>query len=161
MKSIQDWDKVRQEFTDCQKSNRGVVFFATADEAGTPNITPIGSLFLGEDCSGVFCNHFPVTLNRNIEENNRVCVIALNNSNGTWLKALFKGRFSKCPGIKLYGRISPKRELTPKEQSRWQQVIRPMRFFKGYDLIWKDIRQGSDIVFDAFEYLKLGQMRVA
>ncbi|MBU1340763.1 MAG: pyridoxamine 5'-phosphate oxidase family protein [Proteobacteria bacterium] len=153
-----NWDKLRKDFIHCQKSSFGGVKIATVDAKGNPNITPIGSLFLLSDQKGFFCNRFPVNLNKNLETNNSVCIIALNSSKLFWLKSLVKGKFSTCPGLKLYGQVGEKRDISASEKLRWEKMVRPFRVFKGYDLLWKDMKFVSDISFDSFEYIKAGKM---
>lgn len=152
------WEHLKKEFTHCQKTSNGLVKIATVDAESNPNITPIGSLFLLSDNKGFFCNRFPVNLNNNIKNNNRVCVIALNNSKLFWLKSLYKGKFTDCPGLKLYGQVSRKRGITPVEKIKWEKMVRPFRWSKGYGILWKDMAYVSDILFDAFEYIKAGEM---
>ncbi len=160
-KEIQDdWNQIKRDFINCQKTSSGLVQVGSVSEDGQPNLTPIGSMFLGEDKNAFFCNRFPQNLNRNIQTNSRVCVIAMNSSKWFWLKSLFKGRFPTCPGIKLYGRVKEKRGILPKEKATWERMVKPFRFFKGYDLLWKDMTHVSDIVFDAYEYLNTGKMEV-
>lgn len=153
-----NWEKLRNDFIQCQKSSMGGVKIATVDQYGNPNITPIGSLFLLPGQKGFFCNRFPVNLNKNLKTNNRVCIISLNTSKWFWLKSLYKGRFSTCPGIKLYGSVDKKRDISPDEKTQWEKMVRPFRFLKGHGLLWRDMKFVSDISFDAFEYIKAGEM---
>ncbi len=153
-----NWDTLKKDFIGCQKSSQGLVQIASVDEKGIPNMTPIGSLFLGENKQAFFCNRFPQNLNQNLKTNNQICAIAMNGSNWFWLKSLFKGKFDNCPGIKLYGRISRKRKIEPEEKEKWERQVRTFRFLKGYDLLWKDMMYASDIHFESFEYLNAGKM---
>jgi uncharacterized pyridoxamine 5'-phosphate oxidase family protein len=153
-----NWEKIKKDFSGCRQTTMGVVQIASVDQNGVPNMTPIGSLFLTGECQGFFCNRFPENLNKNIESNDRVCIIAMNTSKWFWLKSLFNGRFSTCPGIKLFGRISRRRPILEHEKTRWEKQIRPFRFLKGYDRLWKNMQYVSDIRFDAYEYLKAGEM---
>lgn len=158
MKITDNWEPIKRDFIQCQKSSMGVVQIASVDEEGTPNMTPIGSLFLGEQQQAYFCNRFPKNLNRNLEKNNHICAIAMNGSKWFWMKSLFTGRFATCPGVKLYGRISPRRPITRPEKEQWERMVRPFRFMKGYGLLWKDMAYASDIRFDGYEYLEAGEM---
>ena len=155
-----NWDSLRKDFLHCQKTASGLVQIASVDENGLPNLTPIGSLFLGEHKQAFFCNRFPVNLNKNIRTNDRVCVIAMNSSKIFWLKSLFKGGFSSCPGIKLFGRVTERRKIRPEEKAKWERMVKPFRRLKGYDILWKDMAHASEIEFDAFEYLNTGGMKV-
>ncbi len=158
LKIEHNWETVKKNFIACQKSSMGVVQIASVDEEGIPNMTPIGSLFLKKERTAFFCNRFPENLNQNLKNNDRICVIAMNSSKWFWMKSLFKGRFVTCPGIKLFGRVSPKRELKKDERAQWERMVKPFQFFKGYHLLWKDMSHASDIVFEDYEYLKAGKM---
>ena len=153
-----NWDSLRKDFLRCQKSSGGVVQIASVDQNGTPNMTPIGSLFLGKNSQAFFCNRFPRNLNENLKTNDQVCVIAMNGSKWFWMKSLFKGQFATCPGIKLYGRISQRRKIAKEEKEKWENLVKPFRFLKGHALLWKDMAYASDIQFDSYEYLKAGEM---
>lgn len=153
-----NWDAVKKDFLNCQKTSMGTVQIASVDPEGVPNMTPIGSLFLGKNGHAFFCNRFPKNLNRNLETNDHVCVIAMNASKKFWMKSLFKGRFEGCPGIKLFGRVSPRRHISEQEKNKWERLVKPYRLLKGYNLLWKDMTHASDIQFEAFEYLKAGKM---
>lgn len=153
-----NWNTLKKDFLRCQKSSGGVIQVASVDQKGIPNMTPIGSLFLIEDSQAFFCNRFPKNLNENLETNDKICVIAMNGSKWFWMKSLFKGKFKTCPGIKLYGRISRRREISPAEKLRWENLVKPFRFLKGHALLWKDMAYASDIQFDSYEYLKAGKM---
>lgn len=158
-KEITDnWETLRRDFLHCQKTSSGLVQIASVSKNGLPNLTPIGSLFLRGNKSAFFCNRFPSNLNKNIRTDNRICVIAMNTSKLFWLKSLFRGCFSSCPGIKLFGRLQEKRTIHPKEKEQWERAVKPFRRLKGYDLLWKDMTHASDIEFEAYEYLNTGKM---
>ncbi len=153
-----NWATLKKDFLRCQKSSGGVVQIASVDQGGVPNMTPIGSLFLIENSQAFFCNRFPQNLNENLKTNDQICVIVMNGSKWFWMKSLFKGKFTTCPGIKLYGRISRRREISQVEKLKWENLVKPFRFLKGHALLWKDMAYASDIKFNSFEYLKAGEM---
>ena len=153
-----NWMTLKKDFLRCQKSSGGIVQIASVDQEGVPNMTPIGSFFLGKEGQAFFCNRFPQNLNENLKTNSQICVIAMNGSKWFWMKSLFKGKFASCPGIKLYGQISRRRKIKTAEKEKWEKLVRPFRFLKGYDLLWKDMSHVSDIHFNSFEYLKAGKM---
>ena len=71
---------------------------------GIPNITPIGSVFLKECQTGFFFDSYTSALANNLEQNDNVCVMAVNTNKLYWIKSFFKGRFLSEPGVRLYGK---------------------------------------------------------
>lgn len=132
---------------------------ATVGEDGTPNVAPIGSLCLRDDGTGFYFEVFVNQTTKNIVHNPRICVALANGSRWFWLKSLFLGRFVSPPGVKLYGKVvGEKREATPEEIQIFRKRLRQFRFFKGYDLLWRDFDSVRDVEFDRCEPINLGQM---
>ncbi len=100
----------------------------------------------------------PRNLARNLKKDERVCIMAVDF--GAWytLKGLFRGRFDRWPGIRLYGTVGPNRRALPEELNRWLVRVKRFKKFKGYDLLWKDIRTVRDIYFTDFQPVHLGPM---
>jgi hypothetical protein len=132
--------------------------FATVDPDGRPHIAPYASLVFNDDCTGYYSDVFPQRMARNLKKDERVCIMAVDF--GAWytLKGLFRGRFDRWPGIRLYGTVGPNRRALPEELDRWLVRVKRFKKFKGYDLIWKDIRTVRDIYFTDFEPVHLGPM---
>ena len=74
------------------------------------------------------------------------------------MKSLFKGRFSAFPAIRLYGQIGEKRPAKEEEIALFRRRIKPLRRFKGYNLMWDDFKYARDIQFDSYEPVFVGEM---
>ena len=95
---------------------------------------------------------------KNLETNKHVCVLAANSSRGFWLRSLLKGRFSAVPAIRLYGQIGEKRQANEEEIALFRRRIRPLKRFKGYNLLWGDFKYARGIQFDSYEPVFAGEM---
>jgi uncharacterized protein len=153
----QTWEEIRTLFKNTFKSSFHFSF-ATVDNQGNPHITPIGSLFLRKDFTGFYLERFLSKLPKNLEKNQRVCILAANSSRGFWLKSLFKGRFTAFPAVRLYGQIGEKRLAKEEEIVLFRRRIKPLRRFKGYNLMWDDFKSARDIQFDSYEPVFAGEM---
>ena len=151
------WKLIRRTVNHALKTNRFCAV-ATINADGSPRISPIGSLFLGETGKGIYFERFPKEMRENLERDQRICVLAVSGGFGYWCRALFRGRFDSPPGLRLMGRAGVRRPATPKEMEQWQQRVRPFRRFKGYRLLWTDMRFVRDVTFDNFDPLRLGPM---
>jgi hypothetical protein len=131
---------------------------ATVNPDGSPHVTPIGSLLLMEPGKAVYFEKFPERLRANCDRDPRVCLLI--QSGGLWpmLKALFLGRFEAPPGLRLSGRVGPRRQASQEEVRRWRKRIRFFRGLKGYNRLWRNMDIVRDITFDSFEPLRLGVM---
>ena len=137
------WEEIRTLFKDAFKSSF-YFSFATVDDQGNPHVTPIGSLFLRKDFTGFYLERFLSKLPKNLKKNQHVCILAANSSRGFWLKSLFKGKFTTFPAIRLYGQIGEKRQATEEEIALFRKRIKPLRRFKGYNLLWGDFKYARD-----------------
>jgi hypothetical protein len=150
------WPEIRKIF---RKANVCLVASVSAD--GFPHMTPIGSLYLRDDLTGYYLERFPQGLRSNLDHCDRVEVIALDRSAGTWFGALLRGRFETLPAMRLRGHAGPRRPATEDEQDRWQRRVRRLRFTKGHGLLWSGMTHARDIRFDAFDPIRLGAMTEA
>jgi hypothetical protein len=151
------WERIRKVFRDAFRSSLHYAV-ATVNEDGTPHITPIGSIVLQDGNRGFYCEEYPRKLPRNLKVNQRVCILAVNSSKWYWVKSLFLGKFSSPPGVRLMGRAGERRKATDEEMGAWLRRIRPLRWFKGYDLLWSNMHYIREITFDAFEPIQSGKM---
>lgn len=156
----QDWKAIKKLFARSFTSSFHYAI-ASVDRNGEPHVTPIGSLILREPGHGFYFEEFPRQLPSNLENNKQVCVLAVNSGTWFWLRALFGGRFVTAPSIRLYGTAGELRAATAEETGLWQRRINPLRWSKGYALIWKDMKMVRDIHFTRVEPVSIGEMTQA
>jgi len=132
---------------------------ATIGTDGEPHISPIGSLFLTEPGKGYYFEEYLPVMRKNLEKDGRICVMAVNAGMFFWLSSLRKGRFASMPGIRLYGRVAAKRrEATEEELHQWFSVIKKLKHFRGYDLLWGNMKYVRDVEFYSMGQLTVGKM---
>ena len=151
------WKTIRELFKSAFNTT-GHFSLATINPDGSPHITPIGSVVLRDDKTGFYCERFSRNIPTNLQSNPRVCVMAVNAGKWFWLRSLFRGRFNSPPGVRLMGRAGERRKGTDQELAQWQKRIKPLKKFKGYDLLWKNMTDVRDIYFDGFEPIEAGVM---
>lgn len=151
------WQTIRKVVNRALKSHR-FCSVATVGPDGFPHVAPIGSLMLGEAGTAVYFEQFVKSTRANLERDERICVLAVAGGFGSWLKALFWGRFDEPSGVRLIGRAGARRRATDREMKQWLARIRPFRGLKGYNLLWKDMRYVREVTFETFEPLRLGAM---
>jgi len=151
------WRTIRKVANRCLEQT-SYCAIATVNEDGSPRVSPIGSLILGEAGKGFYFDKFTKGMTQNLDRDPRICVLAV--SVGFWpmLKALFRGRFGEPPGLRLMGRVGAKRKATAAELEQFRKKVKAFRGLKGYDLLWSDMRYVRDVTFDAFEPINLGAM---
>lgn len=152
-----DWQEIVLVFKEAQASSRHCAI-ATVREDGAPHMTPIGSLFLRDDLTGYYFEEYSRGIPRDLERNRQVCVMAVNSGWKYWFKSVFAGSFATAPGIRLYGVAGDLREATEEEIASWQKRVKIARNMKGYDLIWKNLKQVREIRFHSFEPVTAGRM---
>jgi uncharacterized protein len=157
MKISTHWKTIQTLFQESQRSSMHFAV-ATVNQDGSPNVAPIGALFLRDDKSGFYFDEFTVNMSRNIERNPRVCILAVNSDPSFWQKSLFVGRFTSPPAVRLMGSVGEKREGTEEEIAMWQNHVKAAQGTKGYDLTWKNMRMVRDINFDSFDPVPFGEM---
>ena len=153
----QHWRTIRKIVNQALKTNRFCAV-ATVNPDGSPRVSPIGSLILGQTGKALYFEEFPKNMRQNLDRDQRLCVLAVTGGFWFWLKALFRGRFDAHPGLRLTGHAGARREATKEEVKQWQKRVRPFRRLKGYKLLWKDMRHVREVTFDAVEPLRLGPM---
>jgi len=151
------WAKIRNIFQDAFNSSFHFSI-ATVNMDGSPHVTPIGSLILQNDRKGFYFEEYASNLTRNLQHNKRVCVMAINSNKWTLIKSFFLGRFFSPPGVRLMGTVTERREATPREIGLFQKRVKNYRMFKGYDLLWNNLRHVREIHFDAYEPVRIGAL---
>ena len=62
------------------------------------------------------------------------------------------------PGVRLYGIVGLRRMGTDKEKDSFQNRIRKTHRFKGYKILWKDMKYIREISFDSFKPVTASKM---
>ena len=153
----QNWREVKELFRDSFRSSFHYAI-ASVSEDGEPHVTPIGSLIPGKPGEGIYFEKFAQGLSRNIDHNNRICVLAVNSSRGFWLKSLIGGRFRFPPAVRLHGTAQKLRPATEMEMSMWQKRVSAVRHTKGHKLMWSEMDMVREIKFDRIDAVHIGQM---
>ena len=157
MDIVENWQKIRDHFNRSFRTNFHVSI-ASVDIDGNPTVTPIGSLFLNDNQTGFYFEKYPQNLPIHAEYNNRVCVLAVNSGKVFWLNSLFLGKFSRHPGIKLYGDLGKRREASEKEIQRLNRRMKATKGLKGNAYLWDDMMHVREVVFSTAEKINLGKM---
>ena len=123
---------------------------ASVNPDGTPNVTPVGTVFLRDNPSGYYFDHYTSALARNLDANPNICVMAVNAGRLFWLRSLALGRFTSPPGVRLYGTVGALRPATANEIQQVQRRVRSTKWLKGNRLLWAQLTQVRDIAFTTF-----------
>lgn len=157
MELITEWNKIRKHFNKSFSSNFHVSV-ASVDLENNPTVTPIGSMFLNDNQTGVYFEKFPSKLPKHTKSNPNICILAVNSGRFFWIKSLFKGVFSDYPGIKLYGVLGEKRRATQKEINRLNRRMKITNGLKGNTYLWKKMEYVREINFTRAEKINIGKM---
>lgn len=146
----ENWSKVKRVLEQGQASSI-YCSIATVSPDGSPHITPVGTVFLRDDCSGYFFDHYAQALGQNIDHNSNICVMAVNAGRWFWLRSLIKGQFTSEPGVRLYGQASSIRPATLEEITKIEKRVKPTKWMKGARHLWTDFTHVRDINFTSFK----------
>ena len=152
-----DWQKIRQHFNRSFSTNLHTSV-ASVDAEGNPTVTPIGSLFLNHDPSGIYFEKFPTKLPLHAKGNKKICILSVNSSNWFWIKALLKSKFTQPPAIKLYGELGSRRKATEKETAKLNKRMRLTKGLKGNTYLWGKMEFVREVTFSKVEIINLGKM---
>lgn len=145
-----DWKKVKAVLEQGQASSI-YCSIATINPDGTPHMTPVGTVFLRDDQTGYFFDHYAETLGKNIDRNSNVCIMVVNCGRLFWLRSLLTGRFVSPPGVRLYGKVGPIREATSEEVAKIEKRVKPSKWMKGARMLWTDFSHVRDIEFTSYK----------
>ncbi|OLO99184.1 pyridoxamine 5'-phosphate oxidase [Mycolicibacterium porcinum] len=123
---------------------------ASTDADGAPHVTPVGTLFLRDDCTGFYFDQYTSALARNVDRDPRVCVMAVDTGRLFWLRSLMTGRFTAPPAVRIYGTVGALRPATSPELEQVRRSVRAMQRLKGGKMLWSDFSQVRDIAFTGF-----------
>lgn len=155
MKAIdRHWTQIREVF----KSSPFAVF-GTVNEDGSPQVTPIGSVYLNrEEPRGYFLERFPRRLSENLDARPDFMLLAVNPRLTFWLGSLIRGRFTGPPAVRLVGRAAPRRPVRQQERAAFTRRVRPVSWTRGYAHLWADFETARDLEFTHFTTVNLGPM---
>jgi hypothetical protein len=109
---------------------------ASIEADGSPHVTPIGSVMLGDPGQAVYLDVFNVALGRNLDRDPRCAVLAVDSSKLTWARALLTGQFDAPPGVRLIGTVGPARTATSEERERFGRAVRSALHTRGGRRMW-------------------------
>ncbi|EPU6914872.1 TPA: pyridoxamine 5'-phosphate oxidase family protein [Pseudomonas aeruginosa] len=146
MKLSEHWTLAKETL---ERGQRSTIYCSIGSIAqdGTPNVTPIGTVFLRDNQTGYYFDHYTSALAENLDSNPNVCVMAVNAGRWFWLKSLWRGSFAAPPGVRLYGKAGRLRPATAEEIELIEARVRPTRFLKGSQLLWSGFTHVRDITF--------------
>lgn len=148
------WPQIRDVF----KASPYAVF-GTVNADGSPQVTPIGSVFLSPDePRGYFLERFVRRLSENLDTRPDFMLLAVNSKLTFWLGSLIRGQFVGPPAVRLVGRAAPRRPVTGEEQARFARRVRPVAWTRGYGRLWANFETARDLEFTAFTTVHLGPM---
>lgn len=151
------WAAVRRFFSKAFCSSLHFTM-ATVTPDGQPHVDPIGSLILGEKGRAIYFERCLHTSSRNMENNQKVCVLAVRTGLLFWTCAFLRGRFSSPPAIRLQGTAGPRRAATDAELALWRRRARGLSATRGYRAVWRDMTTVREITFNSAHGLDLGEM---
>ncbi|MGN2638898.1 pyridoxamine 5'-phosphate oxidase family protein [Nocardia takedensis] len=140
------WRDIRQIL---RRGGRSTGHFAIASVGGdgVPNLTPVGTVFFRDDCTGFYFDQYTCGLAHNVEVDPRVCLMAVDSGSWYWLRSLLVGRFAAAPGVRLYGTVGALRPATDLELAQVRRRVRALRLLVGGRRLWSDFHQVRDITF--------------
>jgi hypothetical protein len=148
------WPEIR-------RLSRSTLFgsFATLGPDG-PQVTPIGSVYLHpSEPRGYYHPILTARLPKALAHDQRFELLFVDSDTLPWLKALLRGRFDHLVAARLKGHaVGPRRHVTEQEAALWQKRVRAVRWTRGYDLLWKDVRFVQELSFDALIPVRFGAM---
>ncbi|MEV0248432.1 pyridoxamine 5'-phosphate oxidase family protein [Nocardia sp. NPDC050712] len=142
------WGFVR-EILDRGRKSTGHFAIASVDSDGVPNITPVGTVFFREDCTGFYFDQYTSALARNLDANPAVCLMSVDRGPLFWFRSLLVGRFTAAPSVRLYGRAGLRRRATEAELEQVRRRVRPLRSLEGGRLLWSEFTHVRDIAFSS------------
>lgn len=151
-----EWPRIRAVWRSTQFGA-----FASVAPDGSPQVTPIGSVFLHpSEPRGYFHPIFTARLPKSLKTSSRFELLFVDGRLQSWAPALIRGRFDDFVAVRLRGHaIGPRRASTDEEIARWDRRLRGVRWTRGYELLWKHAGLTQEIAFDEFVPVRFGKMK--
>jgi hypothetical protein len=143
------WDRIR-DVASRGKRSTGHFAIASVDPDGAPHLTPVGTVYLRENCTGFYFDQYTRALADNLDADPRICLMAVDSGRMFWLRALVTGRFAAAPGVRLYGTAGPRRPAEPAELAQVRRSVRPALLSRGGRLLWGEFTHVRDLTFTDF-----------
>lgn len=133
--------------------------FATSGPAG-PQVTPMGSVYLHpSEPRGYYHPIFAARLQKTMTNDQRFELLFVETGALPWLTGLVRGRFDRLVAVRLKGHaVGARRHATEEEAALWHRRVRAVRWTRGFDLLWKDVRFVQELSFDALIPVRFGAM---
>ncbi|MDC0336120.1 pyridoxamine 5'-phosphate oxidase family protein [Pseudodesulfovibrio sp.] len=131
---------------------------ATINEDGSPQVAPIGSLFLTGEGRGIYFEKLPQVTRGNLDRDKRFSILACRGSMFFWMKSFFLGKFNKFPALRLSGKAGERRPCTPEEKKLFDGKFDSYKCMKAYNILWKDMNTVRDLHFDQVEPINIRSM---
>jgi hypothetical protein len=131
---------------------------ATTNPDGTPHVTPIGSLILGEPGEAFFFEVFARQLSKNLDRGSAVAVLGVNSSSSLWARAFVAGHFTSPPAFRLLGVAGERRPSTAEERARWRRKLRFLRWTRGHDRLFGNLDFVRELHLHEVKPVRFGQM---
>lgn len=113
------WEHVRSTVRRARSSSMHCSIASTNPD-GSPHVSPIGSVMLGDPGRGAYLDVFNVQLGRNLDRDPRCTILAVDSSRVAWGRALLRGRFDRPPGARLIATVGSPRPATAAEVERFR-----------------------------------------
>lgn len=144
------WELIR----DVVQRSTGPCAIASVDAEGGPTVTPIGTVFLRDDCTGFYFDQYTERLAENLDRTPRICLMAVDNGLAFWLRSLLAGRFRKAIGVRLYGTAGPRRAASAEELDAVRRRVRLTQWTKGGRALWSDFSHVRDLTFSEARFVR-------
>ncbi|MGE5380602.1 MAG: pyridoxamine 5'-phosphate oxidase family protein [Methylocystaceae bacterium] len=140
------------------EAEKKISMIGSVNSAGQPNVTPIGSLILRDDCTGYYFDLFTKGLSDNLDHNDQVCVLLAETGTWFWFKSLWADECKKPSGMKLIGTAGSKRRASNEEIELVRNQTKFLKLLKGYHTIFGDLSYVRDITFTDYFMINTGKM---
>lgn len=152
-----DWSRARRTVRRAVRTSLHCGI-ASTDPDGSPHVTPIGSVLLGDIGSALYFDVFNRRLAANIAGDARVTILAVDSGRWMWARSLLAGTFVAPPGIRLTGTVGPARPSTPEEVRHLQRRLGPLLRTPGGRKLWGSLPRVRDVTVDSVDLLSIGAM---